>query len=225
MDKYLDDNERIEAYLESSMNNADKFSFEIRLAQEPALAKQLAQRRLIQNSWVHANEHDHLKKRIQNVILNEKRTTASYRKVLLIAASFILLAAVGTVLVLTADKKTPNPGIANKTDQVNQSDKSIVPDENQMDEFAAIDSVASTINYSPNNNDTFLESDSIRFQMPLTEGKVQLKIYSFPGKYLAKEVTIPTGSKEYYLMPFSLKKGKYYWTISGHDAQYSFTVK
>jgi len=200
----------IERYADGMMADSEREAFEQGLEAEPELKRMLNEYTLIKKTYIEASRRIELKQTIQAAIATNKTVRLNQRKMWLIAASVMLIAAIGTLIVFsTGTKKPDNQFTANSL----PGEKAVEGKQNTMKEFGNMDVVKLNIPdnaFFPDEYTYLKANDTILFQWPSELSQRYLTIYNSRGELVMK-ATIKKNIKEYVLMPGVLKPGVYYW--------------
>lgn len=215
--------ELIERFLEGSLNDQEKNAFLLRVESEPELAQAFSERKLLQESYTEATRRIELKKQIRSVVGEEKRRSSYQRKIWLAAASLIVLATIGSLLIYNSGSKR----LENKYAKEQKStDPAVQGKQNKMGEYGNMDVVVrkeSVDDFFPDEFTSLKASDTICFKWPSSLNLRYLTIYNHKGE-LVKKVTIKKKVKEYVLMPGVLKPGVYHWKFMNDSTLIRITV-
>ena len=217
------DNELIESFLDGTLNDQEKEAFLARLETDAALAKAFDERRLLQESYVEASKRIKLKKQIRSIVTEEKRRVSNQRKIWLAAASVILLATLGSILIYNARNKGTERQYAKEQAS---PDQAVQGKQYNMEEYGNMDVVvrnAAVDDFFPDESTELKSTDTICFRWPSTLTERFLTIYNSKGQ-LVKKVTIKKKVKEYVLLPGILQPGVYFWKFMNDTALIRITV-
>ncbi len=217
------DNELIESFLDGTLNDQEKEAFLARLETDAALAKAFDERRLLQESYVEASKRIKLKKQIRSIVTEEKRRVSNQRKIWLAAASVILLATLGSILIYNARNKGTERQYAKEQAS---PDQAVQGKQYNMEEYGNMDVVvrnAAVDDFFPDEFTELKSTDTICFRWPSTLTERFLTIYNSKGQ-LVKKVTIKKKVKEYVLLPGILQPGVYFWKFMNDTALIRITV-
>ena len=227
MNKQLSDTDLIERYLDGSLNDEELNLFNERTKTDKSLNDALAERIRFQKSYIEASKQLKLKSNIKLVVSKQKRKASEQRKVWFLAASFLILAGIGSFLYLQNKPSANNP-IAKQENQ-NQQDQVVTGKENKIGEFGSVDEY----NNPDKNSEFFLPADGAVFNQHDTilfsrENAFRNEILIITNKTtgsISKKVTIESGFTEYKVFPYSLKPGLYTWSLSRDSVAHSFRIK
>jgi len=227
MKKQLIDYDLIERFLEDSLNDEQRKSFDELLKSDKAFAEALAKRQLLQNSYIEATKRIEIKKKIHAVILDEKRKTINHRKVWLAAASIAILLGIGSFFMFQQKPSLDNTTVA-KQDSLLQEDILVSPNKNTIVEFGTADTLhkqnETITTFLPADDAVFYQTDTIRFSRPKTDGQDVLTILDKNGLVVINATMIP-GISEYKVIPHSLKPGKYTWSFLNENIPNTLIIK
>lgn len=223
MKKTEHDPELIERYLEGSLNDQETGDFSKRLESDPAFAKMFSERKLLQETYTEATKRIELKKQIRSVVGVEKRRASNQRKILLAAASLIVLATIGSLLIYNARNTGQEKQYAKEQPT---NDQALEGKQNKMSEYGNMDVVErkeAVDDFFPDEFTPLKANDTICFKWPSSMNLRYLTIYNNKGE-LVKKVTIKKKVKEYVLLPGILKPGVYYWKFMNDTTLIRITV-
>ena len=229
MEKQFTDNDLIERFLDGSLNEKEREAFQERTKTDTAFADSLAKRKLLQKSYVEVHKRGELKKQIRSVVSDEKRKVATKKTFWLAAASVIVLAAVGSVLIYTTNKTDSQPRLASQQQMPlkDSADHLVQGQQQSMTEYGSADTLKAS-----NKKNTFFPAesaklktgDTIWFSWPDFYKVRVLTICNNKGEVVKKE-SIKQGLNQYVLLPGNLPPGKYTWQILKDSAKIHFTVE
>jgi hypothetical protein len=228
MDKQLNDIELIERYLEDTLNEKDREAFNERIKTDNVFADTFKQRKLLQVAYIEASKRHELKKNIRSVVTDVKHKNANLRKVWLVAASFIILAGIGSIFLMQS-KHASNNSMA-KQDSNLLEDEVVTGKKNQIEEYGSVDtfnkqSQRDIISFRPIDGSVFYLKDTIWFSLANMNSTDTLIIYNSSGS-VSKRLTIQPGTDKYKLLPYILKPGTYTWNYSlNKSVTHSFSIK
>jgi len=217
------DIELIEQFLEGSLNDQENTAFLARVESEPAFAAAFAGRKLLQETYTEATKRIELKKQIRSVVGEEKRRSSFQRKIWLAAASLILLAMLGSILIYNARNKGTERQYAKEQAS---PDRAVQGKQYNMEEYGNMEVVvrnAAVDDFFPDEFTELKSTDTICFRWPSTLTERFLTIYNSKGQ-LVKKVTIKKKVKEYVLLPGILEPGVYFWKFMNDTALIRITV-
>lgn len=217
------DIELIERFLEGTLNDQEKEAFLARVESEPEFAKKFSARKLLQETYTEATKRIELKKKIRSVVDEEKRKVSNQRKIWLVAASLIVIATIGSLLIYNSRTNKQENQYAKEQ---NSSDQAVQGKQNRMGEYGNMDVVvrnAAVDDFFPDEFTELKSTDTICFRWPSTLTERFLTIYNSKGQ-LVKKVTIKKKVKEYVLMPGILEPGVYFWKFMNDTALIRITV-
>lgn len=223
MDKQLSDKDLIERFLEGSLDEKERDAFHERIKTDDAFADTFEQRKLLQLSYIEASKRHELKRHLRSVITDVKRKKTTLRKVWLVAASFIILAGIGSFFLLQTRQSSNN-------NMAKQDENIVIGKKNQIEEYGSVDtfnkkSTSNAITFLPVDGTVFYQKDTILFFLPVMDEKDTLIIYDKSGAII-KKITIKPHSSEYKLLPYMLKPGEYSWNHSFDETvKHSFSIK
>lgn len=217
------DTDLIEQFLEGSLNDHEKEAFLARVNSEPEFARAFAERKFMQETYTEATKRIELKTQISTVMADEKRRKSGQRRIWLAAASLILLAAIGAVLIYIVTSTGSEKQYAKEQ---SPPDQAVQGKQNPMGEYGNIDVLTRkeiSDDFFPDEYTNIKASDTICFKWPASENHRYLTIYNRKGD-LVKKVTIKKKVKEYVMVPGILKPGVYYWKFMEDSSLIRITV-
>lgn len=228
MNTQYNDTDLIEMFLDGSLSDYEKAAFLERIMSDSALAASLAQRKLLQASYVEAHKRINLKNHIQGVLNNTKQKIAFHKKVWLVAASLILFIGVSSVFILQTRPASNTSNLAKVENNTNE-DKIVTVQKNDIQEFGAIDSLtspkANAVYFLPPEGSVFSQTDTILFFRNIAVSNDVLIVVDKAGSVIKKSPFKP-GKPEFKIVPYTLKPGTYYWHFSNdNNTTHSFVVK
>lgn len=227
MKKQLIDYDLIERFLDNSLNKEQRKSFDELLKSDKAFAEALANRRLLQKSYIEASKRIELKNKIHAVIIDEKRKTINQRMVWLAAASIAILLGIGSFFIFQPKPSLDNTTLA-KQDSPPQEDILVSPNKHKIVEFGTADTLHQQseiiTTFLPADGAVFNQTDTIHFSRPKTDVQNVLTIRDKNGLVVINATIIP-GISEYKVIPYSLKPGKYTWGFSDENISHSLIIK
>jgi hypothetical protein len=221
----------IERYLDHTLPRVERELFDERLKTDPTLSKELADRIMLQKSWVKVTMHNQVKQHIGQVITIEKL----HRKILttrwLAAASLVVIVGIGSMFFLQNSQNAKDREflLSSKGISKDIGEKMIQGQQNEEKKYGSADSLAKyksdvTKRYSPADHAVFNTSDTILFSWP-ANGRTG-KLIIFDQKELkVLEQPIQTGLAEYKLQPSRLNPGTYTWSMPADELKHSFSIK
>ncbi len=227
MEKNITNDDLIERFLDGSLTELEKESFENQLSTDKSLADALAQRKLLQQTYVMASNRIELKKKITKAISDEKRKYANRRVVWLAAASIALLAGIGSIFLFNPKDPSVNSPVAKQDSQL-EEDIVVTPNENKMTEFATSDTLNHqpeiSNKYQPDDGCVFNQKDTLVFSRPNADLADKLVITD-NGGLIVFTSTIQKGQPEQKVMPYTLKPGVYRWKLTQTAVSRKFTIQ
>lgn len=229
MEKLSHDNDLIERYLEGSLNEKESKAFDERTMTDATFLLAFLKRKLLQESYIKATKHLKSKNQIRLIVADEKRKTANRKKAWLVAASFIILAGIGSFIYYESKQPTSN-GNLTKQDIKPQKDEIVSGKENKIAEYGSLDSLDkqnsnSVVAFLPPEGTVFNQNDTIWFSQKNATAFDFLTITDKSGLVI-KKVTVQSGRSEYQVLPFALKPGTYSWYFSQEKGErHSFKIK
>ena len=229
MDKQLNDIDLVERFLEGSLSDNELDAFDQRLKTDTTLAGILAQRKLLQASYFEASERHDLKKQIRLAVNDEKRKMSNLkRNAWLIAASFTILAGIGTFFIMQSRQSSDNNLVSQGNNS--QEDEVVAAKQNKIAEYGSVDtfnkqSKINVIDFLPVDGTVFNQKDTILFFLPVMNEKDVLIIYDNAGSVI-KKVSFQPGNEEYKILPYTLKPGEYAWNhLLDQSKKHYFSIK
>lgn len=227
MKKQLIDYDLIERFLDNSLNKEQRKSFDELLKSDKAFAEALANRRLLQKSYIEASKRIELKNKIHAVIIDEKRKTINQRMVWLAAASIAILLGIGSFFMFQSKPSLDNTTVA-KQDSLPQEDILVSPKKHKIVEFGTADTLhqqnENITTFLPADSAVFYHTDTIHFSRPKTDVQDVLTIRDKNGLVVINATMIP-GISEYKVIPHSLKPGEYTWSFSDENLTHTLIIK
>ena len=228
MGKQFNDNDLIERFLDGSLSEKEREAFNERIKTDTILADALAQRKLLQRTYIETSRRSALKKQIKTIVTDEKRKAANQRKVWLAAATIIVLTAVGSILMFPAKKPDNAQRLANEQPKqsIDTTDHLLQGQQKSMNEYATLDSIEATKKNNtlyPDDRAILKSGDTIRFSWPELYKVQFLTIYNNKGEVVKKE-SIIQGTNKYVLLPGMLPPGQYSWKILKDSKNIHFTI-
>jgi len=227
MKKQFIDYDLIERFLDNSLNEEQRKSFDGLLKSDKAFAEALAKRRLLQKSYIEAAKRIELKKKIHAVIVDEKRKTINQPKVWLAAASITILLGIGSFFMFQPKPSLNNTTVA-KQDSMPQEDILVSPNKHKIVEFGTADTLhqqnKAVRTLLPADGAVFYQTDTIHFSRPKTDVQEVLTIRDKNGLVVINATMVP-GISEYKVIPRSLKPGKYTWNFSDENLTHTLIIK
>jgi len=223
MKKSENDFELIERFLDGTLSDQENADFHARVESDPEFARLFAERKLLQKTYTEATKRIELKKQVSSLIADEKRKAAYRQKVWLAAASLVVLATIGSLLIYNARSHKSESQYAKEQPS---RDRAIEGKQNKMNEYGNMDVVVrkeSVDDFFPDEFTTLKANDTICFKWPSAMSLRYLTIYNNKGE-LVKKVTIKKKVKEYVLLPGVLKPGIYYWKFMNDSTLIRITV-
>lgn len=229
METQFDNNDLIERFLEGSLSEQEVEDFNQRIKKDYTFAEALAQRRLLQKTYVEIHRQAELRNQIRSIVLDENQKVAYRRMIWLAAATLLILTALGSILFYTTKKPDNEPQMANE--QFNKgndpADHLVQGQQQSMNEYASIDSLKTTehkIAFLPDEKTKLRSVDTIRFSWPESKEALILSIYDNSGG-IVKNERIKSGTKQFLLLPGILSPGKYAWQIKNYSKKIRFTIE
>lgn len=221
----------IERYLDNALPVVERELFDERLKTDPTLSKELADRIMLQKSWVKVTMHNQVKQHIGHVITLEKL----HRKILttrwLAAASLVVIVGIGSMFFLQNNQNAKDREFLLSSKGINKDngEKIIQGRQNEVKKYGSVDSLVKyktdvTKRYSPADNAVFNASDTILFTWPANDRIGMLIIFDQKGLRVL-EKSIPAGSVEYKIIPKRLNPGTYTWTLPAGELKHQFLIK
>ena len=217
----------IEKYLEGSLSENEETAFQERLANDDVFADTFAERKLLQEVFIEESVRSNIKKTISTAMAEEKRKTKVNRRIWMAAATFILLAAIGSVLIYNSSERMPKEEYASEQTSPETEDREATQKKsNSMEEYSNIDILVrkeSVDDFFPDELTVLKANDTIIFKWPSSLNERYLTIYNSKGE-LVKKATIKKKIKEFTLLPGVLKPGIYYWKFINDTTLIRITV-
>ena len=145
----------------------------------------------------------------------------------MVAATFILLAAIGSVLIYNSSERMPKEEYASEQTSPETEDREATQKKsNSMEEYSNIDILVrkeSVDDFFPDEFTVLKANDTIIFKWPSSLNERYLTIYNSKGE-LVKKATIKKKIKEFTLLPGVLKPGIYYWKFINDTTLIRITV-
>jgi hypothetical protein len=209
-DKYL---ELIEKYKDGGMTPAEEKEFLKRIGEEPELAVEFELRMRIEKEWRASGQYESVKKMVSRSVNEEIGVIRRNRLILRIAASFLVLATLGSLFYLF------NP--STKDNGIMQNSK----------EMPAVASIDSTDTYSgpelalPSDNSVISINDSVLFRRHNAGIKSRINIISLPDNIIILSRDFQPGEMEFTIRPGFFKPGEYLWYIDSTNVTWHFKIK
>ena len=211
----------IEKYLEGSLSENENIAFQQRLAKDAEFDDIYHKRKLLQESFIEATVRVNIKKAIRSAIAEEKRRSKTRQRIWLAAATLIILATFGSLLIYNSFNNMPENQFATEQNPSEKGDREATQRKsNNMEEYGNLDKVVrkeSVDGFSPDEFTTLKANDTIIFNWPSSPNERYFAIYNDNGG-LIKEETIEENSIGFKLLPGILKPGTYYWKFKNDDA-------
>jgi hypothetical protein len=151
----------------------------------------------------------------------ENRRTTTNRRVWLAAASLILLALAGSVLLYNSSWRKPEQQFAKEQTSPENGDRAATQRKvNSMEEYSNVDVLVrkdSVNDFFPDEFTVLKPTDTIIFKWPASLNERYLTIYNSKGE-LVKKATIKANVIKYTLLPGVLKPEVYYWKFMNDSA-------
>ncbi len=217
----------IEKFLEGSLSENEETAFQERLANDVGFADAFAKRKLLQKAFVEATVRADIKKTIGSAIAGEKRKAQTHRRIWLAAATLIILATVGSLLIYNSFNRMPENQFAIEQNLPEKEDREAMERKsNSMEEYGNLDVLVrkeSVDDFFPDELTVLKANDTIIFKWPSSLNERYLTIYNSKGELVKKE-KIKKKVKEFTLLPGILKPGVYFWKFMNDSTLIRITV-
>lgn len=217
----------IEKHLEGSLSEKQEITFQERIANDSGFAGLFAERQLLQEAYTEAALRSSIKRNIFSAMVEERGLTKTRNRIWMAAATLILLATIGSVLIYNSSGRMPEEQYATELNSPENEDREAIQRKsNNMEEYSNIDVLVrkeSVDDFFPDELTMLKATDTIIFKWPSSLNERYLTIYNGKGE-LVKKATIKKKVNEFILLPGILKPGVYYWKFMNDSTLIRITV-
>jgi hypothetical protein len=223
--KPYEDIDRIEDYLDGSMTPAEASEFQSRLESDPQLAELYHQRLKLQHTWKASEPYLPIHKMVRSAMIRERSSMNFRRIILLVAASFVVLIGLGSVLLfILPEKPEEKMQLAVTTDTIHGPQQTGIPKYGKVDTISSAKS-GEIILLSPAESAIYYQGDTIHFRWKAASGNQDLIIRGKHNDSVIFKMNLPLGTGEAQFETRDLKKGTYWWYINDRTIQREFIIK
>jgi hypothetical protein len=232
MNRKRDDMDWIEDFLEGSLNADEEKEFQSRLKADHAFAGKYLQRLKLQETWQSSAEYQTVKTRIDQLIQEERSKIRYRRNILMIAASFIAVVGLASILLFVIPNKSAEQlkqaevtaDSLNKLNNLEGPQQIGIPKYGKSDTLP-VENINEILLLLPADYAEFFKGDSIHFLWKSSKPVSNLCIKEKSTDSLIVNIHLLSGQSEYFLETSRLRTGNYIWFIDEMNNRMEFVVK